>query len=64
MANDELMTLEETAKYLKVAVVTLRGWIRDNKIKSHRIGRAWRFYKSDIDVWIRENKKEAKNEQD
>ena len=53
--NDELLTLEETSKYLKVAVVTLRCWLREGKIKGHKMGRGWRFFKSDLVAFVKEN---------
>lgn len=44
----DLLNLEETAKILRVSNQTIYNMIRDGRIKAHKIGREWRFLKSDI----------------
>ena len=50
----EIMTLEETAKYLKIGKSTLYKMAREGKIPAVKIANQWRFRKDDIDKWLRE----------
>ncbi len=56
--QDNYINLEETAQYLGVKPVTLRSWIKDpkNEIPAHKIGRFWKFKKSEIDLWVNSGK--------
>lgn len=49
---DEIMTLEEVAKYLKVKPQTIYSWAQKNIIPAAKIGKEWRFRKSVIDKWF------------
>ena len=50
----EIMTLEETAKYLKIGKSTLYKMAREGKIPAVKIANQWRFRKEDIDKWLLE----------
>ena len=50
----EIMTLEETAKYLKIGKSTLYRMVREGKIPAVKIANQWRFRKEDIDRWLQE----------
>ncbi len=50
----EIMTLEETAKYLKIGKSTLYKMAREGKISAVKIANQWRFRKEDIDKWLQE----------
>ena len=52
----EIMTLEETAKYLKIGKSTLYKMAREGKIPAVKIANQWRFRKDEIDKWWREIK--------
>ncbi len=52
MDMDEIMTLEEVAKYLKVKPQTIYTWAQNNKIPAAKLGKEWRFRKSLIDKWF------------
>lgn len=56
--RDKWIGLEEAADYLDVKPVTLRSWIRNNKegFPSHKIGKQWKFKKSELDEWVRSGK--------
>jgi len=47
----EIMTLEETAKYLKIGKSTLYKMAREGKIPAVKIANQWRFKKDEIDEW-------------
>jgi excisionase family DNA binding protein len=48
----EIMTLEETARYLKIGKSTLYKMAREGKIPAVKIANQWRFRKEDIDKWL------------
>lgn len=54
LMEDNYISLEDAAEYLGIKPVTLRGWIKKNTmgIPAHKIGRLWKFKKSELDVWI------------
>ena len=52
MSDDEIMTLEEVAKYLKVSERTVYGCAKKGEIPSGKIRNTWRFKKSEIEKWV------------
>lgn len=51
--TDNWINIEEAASYMGIKSVTVRDWIRkDTKIPAHRIGKQWKFKKSELDNWI------------
>ena len=54
----EIMTLEETAKYLKIGKSTLYKMAREGKIPAVKIANQWRFRKDEIDKWWKKVKNE------
>lgn len=57
--EDKWISLEEAAIYLGIKPVTLRDWIKkssDNRIPAHRVGKLWKFKKSELDAWIKSGK--------
>jgi len=49
---EELLTLEEVAKYLKISKYTLYKMLEKRKIPAFKVANQWRFKKSDIDKWL------------
>lgn len=49
---DDIMTLEEVARYLKLKPQTIYTWAQNNKIPAVKLGKEWRFRKSVIDRWF------------
>ena len=56
--NDNYISLDEAAEYLGIKPVTLRSWIRDpkNEVPAHKIGRFWKFKRTEIDAWVQSGK--------
>jgi len=55
--NDGYINIEAAAEYLGVSVVTLRGWIKKYEdIPAHKIGKLWKFKKSELDAWVKSGK--------
>ena len=50
-ASKALMTLQETAGYLRVTRSTIHRLLKRNQISAFRIGRRWRFNVEAIDNW-------------
>ena len=46
-----LMTLQETADYLRVTRSTIQRLLKRNQIPAFRIGRHWRFNLEEIESW-------------
>lgn len=51
----EIMTVEEVAAYLRVTERTVYRLLDRGGFPASRVGRQWRFDKSLIDKWIKEN---------
>lgn len=50
--DESFLTAEEVLEYLQVNLRTVYRLIKTGKIPAVRIGRQWRFRKSDIDAWL------------
>lgn len=48
------MTIGEVADYLKVTERTIYRLAAAKKIPSFKVGGSWRFSRSDIDIWIKQ----------
>lgn len=52
--NDNYIGIDEAAEYLGIKTVTLRNWIKkDETLPARRIGKLWKFKKSELDEWVR-----------
>ncbi|ULQ59673.1 PTS sugar transporter subunit IIA [Brucepastera parasyntrophica] len=51
---DDILTIEEVAKYLRVSERTVYDWAQKGEIPSGKIGTVWRFKKDDIEKWVNE----------
>ena len=49
-----VMTVKETAAYLRVSTATVYKLARSGDMPAARIGRSWRFRRDLIDAWLRE----------
>ena len=52
MIDEAFLTTEEVLEYLQVNLWTVYRLIKAGKIPAVRVGRQWRFRKSDIDAWL------------
>jgi PTS system nitrogen regulatory IIA component len=52
---DDIMTLEEVAKYLKLKAQTIYTWAQNGNIPAAKLGKEWRFRKSVIDRWFNQH---------
>ena len=52
---DEIMTIEELAKYLKLKPQTIYTWAQNGRIPAAKLGKEWRFKKTVIDKWFNQH---------
>lgn len=50
----DVMTIKELSEYLKMAQKTLYRLASVGKVPGFKVGGAWRFRKSEIDKWIKQ----------
>lgn len=51
--TEEILTIVQTGDLLKVGKSTLYKMARDGKIPSTKVGREWRFVKSELIRWLK-----------
>ena len=52
--DDRWIGIEEAANYIGVNRDTIRNWIKkDTGVPAHKIGKLWKFKKSELDAWIK-----------
>jgi len=49
-----LMTIKDVADYLRLSKVTVYKMTRQGKIPASKIGKQWRYNKSEIDSWLKQ----------
>ena len=48
--NENYISIEEAALFLNIKPVTLRKWIKDKNVPAHKIGKQWKFKRSELEV--------------
>ena len=48
--------IEQAAQYLDVNKDTIRNWIKKGSVPAHKVGKLWKFKKSELDEWIKSGK--------
>lgn len=49
---DDILTIEEVAKYLRVSDRTVYDWAQKGEIPAGKIGTVWRFKKNEVENWV------------
>ena len=52
MIDEDILTIDEVAKYLRVSERTVYEWAQKGEIPSGKIGTVWRFKKSELEKWV------------
>ncbi|MDN5200403.1 helix-turn-helix domain-containing protein [Fulvivirgaceae bacterium BMA10] len=52
---NDIMTIEEVARYLKMKPQTIYTWAQNGKIPAAKIGKEWRFKRAIIDEWFNQH---------
>ncbi len=50
--QDEVLTIDELAAYLKVSKSTLYKLVQEGKIPGQKVGKHWRFHRDVIQRWL------------
>ena len=50
--QDDSLTIEEVAKYLRVSERTVYDWAQKGEIPAGKIGTVWRFKKQEVENWV------------
>ena len=53
MVSSDLMTTKELSEYLQLDRMTIYKLLKAGDIHANRVGHQWRFFRADIDDWIR-----------
>lgn len=62
MAGDKnVLSVEEVAEELNVHYMTAYARIRNGEIPAFKVGRVWRVRRSDLDKYMEEQLKKARN---
>jgi len=51
--EDRWLSVDEVAIYLGIKRDTVYKWIVRKNMPSHKVGRLWKFWKGEIDEWVR-----------
>lgn len=56
--EDRWIGIEDASEYLDVNKDTIRNWIKkeESGIPAHKIGKQWKFKKSELDDWVKSGK--------
>ena len=54
--DDRWLSVPEIAEHLGVSRDTIYSWLAKKKIPAHKVGRLWKFSKSEVDEWVRSEK--------
>ena len=51
--TDELLSMDQAIEILKTSRPTFYRWLREGKIRGMKLGRQWRFYRDDVERFLR-----------
>jgi len=51
-ANDEILTRKQTAELLHVCIESITKWVRDEGLPCKRVGKDYRFLRSQVLAWF------------
>ncbi len=52
--KNELLTVAETCRYLKITPRTLYRYIQGRQLPGFKLGKEWRFVRSDLERWLQD----------
>ena len=53
MNDDRWLSVDEISKYLGVGRETIYNWIEKRAMPAQKIGRCWKFKRSEVDAWVK-----------
>jgi excisionase family DNA binding protein len=58
---DEILTVREVAKYLKLSRTTVWRWCNEGKLHAFKVGRGWRIHRSEVEEIVGQSLGAMKN---
>lgn len=56
LMEDGWIGIAQAAQYMSVTKECVRNWIKKTDIPAHKVGKLWKFKKSELDAWIKSGK--------
>lgn len=53
LINENYISIEDAAMFLNIKSVTLRKWIKDKNMPAHKIGKQWKFKRSELECFCK-----------
>ena len=50
--KDKLLSVNDICEYLGIGRDTVYKWIKAQNLPAYRIGRFWKFRKTEVDKWL------------
>ena len=54
--NESYISIDDASLFLDIKPVTLRKWIKEKSIPAHKIGKQWKFKRSELEEWVNSGK--------
>ena len=51
--NENYIGIVVAALFLNINPVTLRKWVKDKSVPAHKIGKQWKFKRSELEEWVK-----------
>jgi excisionase family DNA binding protein len=61
---DEILTVQEVARYLKLSQTTIWRWCNGGKLPAFKAGHGWRIHRSDLEEIVGQLNKGERNQKD
>ena len=52
MMEEKLLSVDDICEYLGIGRDTIYKWISAKQLPAYRLGRLWKFKKTEVDKWI------------
>lgn len=60
MSTEALLNVKEVANFLQINVTTVYAWAQSGRMPAIKLGRSWRFRRSDLEAWLNRNRRDLK----
>ena len=57
----DVMTIEEVVEYLRIPRSSLYKLAQEGKIPCRKVGRHWRFHRDTLDLWMKQDSIDGKD---
>jgi len=51
--TDRWLSVDEITEHLGVSKDTIYAWIAKRNMPAHKVGRLWKFQKTEVDAWVK-----------